>query len=51
MKTISACLFSINEGVVRPAPFRIGRDIYDEPFYTVTRGMYLWSCGIVKRCV
>jgi endoglucanase len=33
-------------GVGRSAPFRIGRDIYNEPFYTVMRGMYLWRCGM-----
>lgn len=26
-------------------PFRIGTDVYDFPFYTVMRGMYLWRCG------
>lgn len=29
----------------RSAPFRIGADIYREPFVTVTRGLYLWRCG------
>jgi len=33
-------------GVGRSAPFRIGGDIYNEPFYTVMRGMYLWRCGM-----
>jgi endoglucanase len=33
-------------GVGRSAPFHIGRDVYDEPFYTVMRGMYLWRCGM-----
>ncbi len=33
-------------GVGRSAPFRIGRDIYNDPFYTVMRGMYLWRCGM-----
>ena len=32
-------------GAVRSAPFRIGSDIYREPFVTVTRAMYLWRCG------
>jgi endoglucanase len=32
-------------GVGRSAPFRISADIYTQPFYTVTRGMYLWRCG------
>lgn len=32
-------------GVGRSASFRVGRDVYDDPFYTVTRGMYLWRCG------
>jgi endoglucanase len=26
--------------------FRIDRNVYDFAFYTVTRGMYLWRCGI-----
>lgn len=25
--------------------FRVGADIYNWPFYCVTRGMYLWRCG------
>ncbi|HYG33253.1 MAG TPA: glycoside hydrolase family 9 protein [Clostridia bacterium] len=25
--------------------FRIGPEVYRMPFYTVTRGMYLWRCG------
>ena len=29
----------------RSATFRIGGDIYREPFVTVTRAMYLWRCG------
>jgi endoglucanase len=33
-------------GVGRSAPFRIGSDIYNDPFYTVMRGMYLWRCGM-----
>ncbi|HPU55888.1 MAG TPA: glycoside hydrolase family 9 protein, partial [Verrucomicrobiota bacterium] len=36
-------------GVGRSAPFRIGSDIYLEPFYVVTRGMYLWRCGTAVR--
>jgi len=32
-------------GAGRSAPFRIGADIYREPFVTVTRAMYLWRCG------
>lgn len=32
-------------GKERSAPFRIGDDIYREPFRTVTRAMYLWRCG------
>lgn len=32
-------------GAERSAPFRIGTDIYREPFVTVTRAMYLWRCG------
>ncbi|GIV21104.1 MAG: endoglucanase [Armatimonadota bacterium] len=26
-------------------PFRISADVYNFPFYTVTRAMYLWRCG------
>jgi endoglucanase len=33
-------------GVGRSASFRISRDVYDGAFYTVTRGMYLWRCGM-----
>ena len=32
-------------GVGRSAPFRVGADVYNEPFKTVTRAMYLWRCG------
>ncbi|HZT61065.1 MAG TPA: glycoside hydrolase family 9 protein [Pyrinomonadaceae bacterium] len=32
-------------GVGRSAPFRISRDVYDEPFRTVVQAMYLWRCG------
>jgi endoglucanase len=32
-------------GAGRSASFRIGTDIYREPFVTVTRAMYLWRCG------
>jgi endoglucanase len=32
-------------GAGRSASFRIGADIYGEPFITVTRAMYLWRCG------
>jgi endoglucanase len=29
----------------RSAPFTIGSDIWNAPFTTVTRAMYLWRCG------
>jgi len=32
-------------GVGRSAPFRIGPDVYREPYKTVMRGFYLWRCG------
>jgi endoglucanase len=32
-------------GVGRSATFRIGADVYREPFYLAMRGMYLWRCG------
>jgi endoglucanase len=32
-------------GVGRSAPFRVAADIYNQTFYTVVRGMYLWRCG------
>jgi endoglucanase len=32
-------------GVGRSAPFRIGEDVYREPYYVVMRGFYLWRCG------
>ena len=37
------------DSVGRSAPFRIGAKLYDFPFYTVTRGMYLWRCGTAVR--
>jgi endoglucanase len=36
-------------GVGRSAPFRVAGDVYDRPFYTVVRGMYLWRCGTAVR--
>ena len=33
------------EGAGESAPFRIARDVYEQPFYLVCRGMYLWRCG------
>ncbi len=32
-------------GVGASEPFRIANALYASPFYTVTRGMYLWRCG------
>lgn len=32
-------------GVGKSAAFRVAQDVYQRPFYTVTRGMYLWRCG------
>jgi endoglucanase len=32
------------EGATSP-PFKLDAAIYREPFYLVTRGMYLWRCG------
>ena len=32
-------------GVGRSLEFKIANDIYNAPFYTVMRGMYLWRCG------
>ena len=31
--------------VGRSAPFRVGADVYREPFHTVMLGFYLWRCG------
>jgi endoglucanase len=33
------------DGAVSP-PFRVAADVYRQPFYVVTRGMYLWRCGM-----
>ena len=32
-------------GVGVSAPFRIAGDVYEQAYYTATRGMYLWRCG------
>jgi endoglucanase len=32
-------------GVGKSPPFRIGADVYNEPFKTAARAMYLWRCG------
>jgi len=34
------------DGVGQSAPFQVANDIYNHPFYLVTRAMYLWRCGI-----
>jgi len=38
-------------GMGRSAPFRVAANVYDEPFYVVTRGMYLWRCGTVVKAI
>ncbi len=32
-------------GVGRSEPFTIAADVWNEPYYLVTRAMYLWRCG------
>ena len=32
-------------GVGRSPDFRVGADVYNIPYYTAMRGMYLWRCG------
>jgi len=36
-------------GVGRSPEFRVGADVYNEPFRLVTRAMYLWRCGTAVR--
>ena len=36
-------------GVGLSAPFTIAADIWNTPFYLVTRAMYLWRCGTAVR--
>ena len=36
-------------GVGRSAPFRVGRDVYEEPFRAAFAAMYLWRCGSAVR--
>jgi len=38
-------------GVGRSADFKISGGAYDEAFYVMTRGMYLWRCGCAVRAV
>ncbi len=33
-------------GVGRSAAFRIGADVWTEPYTVVARGLYLWRCGV-----
>ncbi len=33
-------------GVGRSAPFEIGATVWNEPYFLVTRAMYLWRCGV-----
>jgi endoglucanase len=33
------------DGVGESAAFSVSGNVYREPFYVVTRGMYLWRCG------
>jgi endoglucanase len=32
-------------------PFRVAASVYNEPFYVVTRGMYLWRCGTAVKAI
>ena len=34
------------DGLGRSAPFAIGPQVWTEPYQVVTRGMYLWRCGV-----
>jgi endoglucanase len=36
-------------GVGRSAPFRVGADVYAEPFRAAFAAMYLWRCGSAVR--
>jgi endoglucanase len=36
-------------GVGKSASFRVAADLYDKPFYTLMRGMYLWRCGTAVK--
>jgi endoglucanase len=36
-------------GVGRSPTFRVGADVYRDPFILVTRAMYLWRCGTAVR--
>jgi endoglucanase len=36
-------------GVGKSAPFHISADLYNQPFYTVMRGFYLWRCGTAVK--
>ena len=38
-------------GVEKSAPFRVAGNVYNQPFYTVMRGMYLWRCGTAVKGV
>jgi len=33
-------------GLGRSAPFAVGPQVWNEPYRIVTRGMYLWRCGV-----
>jgi len=34
------------KGLPDSPPFRVASDVYREPFFLVTRAMYLWRCGV-----
>jgi len=34
---------------IESAPFRVAADLYRQPYYLVTRAMYLWRCGTAVR--
>jgi endoglucanase len=36
-------------GVGRSEPFAIGPQVWNEPYQLVTRGMYLWRCGVAVK--
>lgn len=42
-------LYRLEAGAARSAPFRVGRDVYEQAFKSAARAMYLWRCGAAVR--
>ncbi len=47
--TAAGCYVLEVPGVGRSEPFAVGAQVWNEPYRLVTRGMYLWRCGMAVK--